>query len=76
MADKYTARYLAKSGNGKCGVVLVEDYVADVRKYGSHVEGCNWQVFPPGSRDCDCGFHDIVGVPDFASDAATDGTAK
>lgn len=40
-----------------------------VRHYGTHDEGCQWQVFPPGSRDCTCGLHAIIGVPNFASDA-------
>lgn len=40
-----------------------------IRKYGQHINGCQWQVFPPGSRDCSCGLHSIIGVPDYASDA-------
>lgn len=54
--------------------VRYEDYVASVRKYGTHVDGCQWQVFPPGERDCSCGLHAIIGVPDFASDAFSEST--
>lgn len=37
---------------------------AALRKHGIHVD-CQWTVFPPGSRECDCGLHALIGVPDF-----------
>lgn len=47
-------------------VVPAKEFKDAVRRYGTHEEGCQWQVFPPGDRDCSCGLHAIIGVPDFA----------
>ena len=52
--------------SGPGDVVPWGEAVEAVRRYGTHVEGCQWHVFPPGDRNCSCGLHDIIGVPDFA----------
>lgn len=67
MIKRYTVYQDGGVGEDEAGeFVPWDEAVEALRQYGTHVDGCLWQVFPPGSRDCSCGLHEIIGVPDFA----------